>query len=142
MAALGIYRVSGMKNKALFYVTVFCVIVVFDLIASLASRSLAFDYTKLAPLSLLLYCAAGYFGCKYHGFIGGVMAGLAAGVADSTAGWALSSAIGSYVPQARPPHTLLKVLLVVAVVSLTGVILGSVGAALRKIVGGKRLADA
>jgi hypothetical protein len=131
-----------MKKKAQFYLTVFCVIVAFDLVASLASRSLIFDYTKLVPLSWLLYCAAGYFGCKYYGFLRGVVAGLTAGVADSTAGWALSSAIGPYVPQARPPHTFLTVLLVMAVVSITGVILGSVGAVLRKIVGSKRLADA
>jgi hypothetical protein len=131
-----------MKNKALCYLTVFCIIVLFDVVASLASRSLAFDYTKLAPLTWLLYCAAGYLGCKYHGFLGGVVAVLTAGVANSTAGWALSSAVGPYVPQTQSPHSLLTVLLVVAVVSITGVVLRAVGAALRKVVGDKRLADA
>lgn len=131
-----------MKSKAPFYLTVFCAIVVFDLIASLTSRLLTFDYTKLVLISWLLYCAAGYFGCKYYGFLGGVVAGLTAGVADSTAGWSLSSAIGPYVPRVPPPHSFVTTLFVVAVVSITGVVLGSIGAALRKIVGGKRLADA
>jgi hypothetical protein len=132
-----------MKNKAQFYLSVFCAIVFFDVIASCASRWLAFEYTKLALLSWALYCAAGYVGCKYHGFLAGVLAGLVAGLADSTAGWALSSAIGPYLPTHRAQHTFVMILLTVVVVSISGVLFGSVGAGLRMLVGkGKRLADA
>jgi hypothetical protein len=124
-----------MNKKARFYLSVFCAITLFDVVASCASKLMMFDYTNLVPLSWLLYFAAGYFGCKYHGFLGGVLAGLVAGVADSTAGWVASSAIGPYVPVVRSQHTFLAVAFVVAVVSITGIIFGSIGAALRMLIG-------
>lgn len=123
-----------MKNKALFYLMVACAIVLFDVVASCASKLLMFDYTKLAPVSILLFCTAGYFGCKYHGFLGGVLAGLTAGVAGSTFGWALSSLIGPYIPFSQPPQTFLTALILIVMVSVLGGICGLFGAALRRLV--------
>jgi hypothetical protein len=132
-----------MKNRAQFYLTVFCAVLFFDVITSCASRLLAFDYTKLALVSWVLYGVAGYFGCKYHGFLAGVLAGLIAGLADSTAGWALSFAIGPFLPTHRAHHTFGMILLTVAVVSISGVLFSAIGAGLRMLVlRGKRWADA
>ena len=109
------------------------VIVLFDLIASVASRTLEFDYTKLGWLSLGLYFAAGYFGCKYFNFLSGVLAGLVAGLSDSTIGWAVSSAIGPYIPFTPPQYTPLVILIVVMFISAMSTFLGLIGALLCKI---------
>jgi hypothetical protein len=66
----------------------------FDVAASFASRALKFDYTHLAWVSRFLYAVAGYFGFGYFRLAGALLAGLVAGVADATIGWALSAAIG------------------------------------------------
>jgi len=115
--ALGISLDLLMKKRVQFYFIVASVIVLFDLVASIISRTLEFDYTKLGWVSWGLYFAAGYFGCKYFDFLSGVVAGLVAGLSDSTIGWAVSSAIGPYIPFAQPRYTVLLILIVVIIVS-------------------------
>ena len=117
-------------NKTQFYLTVAVGIVLFDVVASLASKTLSFDYTGLVWVSRCLYITSGYFGYKVYGFWGGVLAGLVAGLADSTAGWMLSSAIGPYIPYAQPVYSPLLIMVVVLTVSLKGTLFGCVGALL------------
>jgi hypothetical protein len=130
-----------MKNQAKFYLAIACVIILFDIAASFASRAAQFNYTNLAWVSWGLYVACGYFGCKYRGFLGGVVAGLVAGLSDSTVGWALSCLIGPYLPFAQPGRYA-PVLIAVAIVIVTamGAFFGLVGALLCKITtrGGRR----
>jgi hypothetical protein len=123
-----------MKKRIQFYLVVACVIVLFDLIGSVMSRTLVFDYTKLGWVSWGLYFAAGYFGCKYFDLLSGVVAGLVAGLSDSTVGWAVSSAIGPYIPFTQPPYTLLLILIVVIIVSSKSTFLGLIGALFCKII--------
>ena len=117
-------------KKIQFYLVVAGVIILFDVVASIASRTLKFDYTSLVWGSWCLYIAAGYFGCKFYGFLGGAIAGLAAGLADSTAGWMLSSVIGPNIPFTQPRYTLLLVGLIITIVTLKATFVGLIGALL------------
>jgi hypothetical protein len=119
-----------MKKRILFYLIVAGVIVLFDLVASVISRRLEFDYTKLAWVSWGLYFAAGYFGCRYFDLISGVVAGLVAGLSDSTLGWAVSSAVGAYIPFTQPEYSPLLVLIVIIIISVKSTFLGLLGALL------------
>ena len=79
-----------MKNLVKLYLIIAFTIIIFDIVASFASRTLRFDYTDLALVSWGLYVASGYFGHKYYSILGGVGAGGVAGLTDSTIGWAAS----------------------------------------------------
>jgi hypothetical protein len=122
---------TSVKNKAQLYLSVVCLIVLFDVAASFASRWLRFDYTSLAWVSLCLYAVCGYLGFAYRRLLGGALAGLMAGVADSTIGWALSAAIQPYmrVEQHRP--TIVLVSITIVIVSLEGAFFGFIGALVR-----------
>lgn len=122
-----------MKKRIQFYLIVTSVIVLFDLAASIISRTIEFDYTTFGWGSWGLYFAAGYFGCKYFDFLSGAVAGFVAGLSDSTVGWAVSSAIGPYIPSDQPPYTVLLIVVVVTIVSAKRTFLGLIGALFCKI---------
>jgi hypothetical protein len=132
-----------MKRRIQCYLIVGSVIVVFDAVASTASRTLQVDYTKLGWVSYILYIAAGYFGCKYFDLLSGIAAGFVAGLSDSTIGWLLSSAIEPHIPFAQPQYTPLIVSVVIIMVSIVGTFFGLVGSLLFRILRrGSRSADA
>jgi hypothetical protein len=121
------YGESAMKRETRFYLVVVCVIVLFDVAGSFASRALKFDYTHLAWISRFLYAVAGYFGFAHIRLAGVLLAGLVAGVADATIGWALSAAIGPYLPVIQPPFTFGLVAIVIVIVSLEAAFFGLIG---------------
>ena len=57
-------------SKTQFYLAVAGVIILFDVVASLASKALGYDYTSLVWVSRCLYIASGYFGYRFRGFWG------------------------------------------------------------------------
>jgi uncharacterized oligopeptide transporter (OPT) family protein len=116
-----------MKNKIQYYLLVVTTIVIFDVIASFASKILEFDYTALIWVSLCLYALAGFFGCKNFDFICGVIAGLIAGLSDSTLGWAISSVIQPHIPFDQPSYTFPLIAEMVITVSITGAFFGLIG---------------
>jgi hypothetical protein len=118
------------NNKTKFYLTVASAIIIFDVVASFASRWLNVDYTMFGLVSLCLYLISGYLGCKFYGFLSGIIAGLITGFTDSTIGWLLSYAIGPCIPFGQPHFTFPLVLIVVVIVILEATILGSFGALL------------
>lgn len=122
-----------MKKYLQFYAAVVVTVVLFDVTASLASRLLVFDYTKLFWASWCIYFLAGFVGGKRLGFIGGISAGLVAGFADSTVGWFLSTAIGPYIPRRLPEFGILVVAVTVVIVSALGAFFGLIGATLAKL---------
>lgn len=81
-------------------------IVFFDVATALASKWLHFDYTRLIWASFCLYAVCGYLGFAYRHLLGGALAGLMAGLTDSTIGWALSTAIRPYTRVAPPRPTI------------------------------------
>ena len=117
-----------MRTKKRLFLTVACLIVLFDLAGSVASRLLHFDYSQLAAASFCLYGVCGYLGFKYQRIVGGFLAGLMAGLCDSTLGWALSRAIQPYVRYPQPRLTVFVVSVTVLVVTLSGGFFGLTGA--------------
>ena len=131
-----------MKSHLQFYLIVILAIALFDLVASLASRILMFDYTNLSWVSWCLYSIAGFVGCQRLGFLGGIVAGLAAGFGDATLGWFLSTIAGPYIPIGPHQYGILVVITTVVMVSALGVFFGLVGAALAKLIGGRSSTEA
>jgi hypothetical protein len=121
-----------MKNKTQLFVSVASTIIVFDVVASFASRLLHFDYDRLMWVTFCLYMVCGYLGFQYRQLLGGFLAGLMAGLADSTAGWALSVAIHPYIQHSQPRLTVFTVSVAIVVVTLVGGFFGFTGALIAK----------
>jgi len=122
-----------MKSKAQLFILVASLILVFDLLGCIASRLLHFSYTYLQMGSSALYTLSGYLGFRYRReLVGGLQAGLIAGLTDSTAGWALSAAILSQLGSPEPRPTIFLISIVVPLVTLVGGLCGLAGAAVAK----------
>jgi hypothetical protein len=124
-----------MKKRIQFGLIVVGVIVLFDALASVLSRTLQIDYAKLFWLSFLLYLAPGYFGCKCFDFLTGLGGGFFAGLTDSTVGWFVSSAIGPYISTAQQQYGAVVIVFTVITVSVLGAFFGLIGALVCKIIG-------
>jgi hypothetical protein len=123
-----------MKAETRFYLALVASIVLFDVAGSLASRMLKFDYAALVWPWRFLYLLAGYFGFNYIRLAGAVLAGLVAGIADATIGWALSAAIRPYLPFTQATMSVRTIMFVVVFVSLQAAFFGFVGGLLHLLV--------
>jgi hypothetical protein len=74
----------------------------------------------------------GYMGFQYRQLLGGFLAGLMAGLADSTAGWALSVAIHPYIQPSQTRPTVFTVSATIVFVSLVAGFFGFAGAVIAK----------
>ena len=124
-----------MRNKRQLFVSVASTIIVFDVVGSFASRLLHFDYGSLMWVTFCLYIACGYLGFQYRQLLGGFLAGIMAGLADSTAGWALSVAIHPYIQHSQTRPTIFTVSLAIVFVTLVGGFFGFTGAVIAKGIG-------
>jgi len=121
-----------MKSKPQLFAIAACMIVLFDLAASFASRLLQFDYGRLSWITFCLYGFCGYLAFRYHGILGGFQAGLMAGLTDSTVGWTLSTAIHPYLRYPIPRLGIVAVSVTVVFVTFAGGFFGFTGAVIAK----------
>jgi len=76
-------------------VVVAIAIVVFDALASIASVRLRFPYPRAVIGSWIIYATVGFCASAGGGgVLAGAMSGIAMGIVDATAGWAVSAMIG------------------------------------------------
>jgi len=120
----------------------FLLVIAFDAIASLLSRLLQFDYTNFVWISFLIYVAVGFWGAFRQGFGYGMILGAIAGLTESTIGWYISRMIGPFIHHKMPPLNPIVIVITIVLVTLTALGFGSVGAALCKLSGRTRTADA
>ena len=120
------------KNKILITIAV---VVGFDVIASLASRLLQFEYMSLILVSLAIYLAAGYWGAHKQGFFFGLLLAALAGLTDSTIGWWVSTLIRPYSAMGIPALALSLQLIILVIVTPLALGIGFVGAGICTIVG-------
>lgn len=121
-----------MKNKTELFISVASAVIVFDVAGSFGSRLLHFDYGSLMWVTFCLYMICGYLGFQYRQMLGGFLAGLVGGLADSTAGWALSAAIHPYLRYPQPRPTIFTVSVTIIFVTLVGGFFGFTGAVIVK----------
>lgn len=114
---------------------IIAVVVSFDIVASLASRLLQFDYTNLILVSLAIYLAAGYWGAHKRGFLFGLLLGALAGLTDATIGWWVSTLIHPFSRIGIPPLELSLQLFILLVVTPLAFGFGFIGAGICKILG-------
>jgi hypothetical protein len=69
-------------------------VILFDTVASLASRHFGFAYVKASVGSWLICALVGYWAMRSAGMRGVVLAAVAIALVDATVGWAISWAIG------------------------------------------------
>jgi hypothetical protein len=83
-------------------------VLVFDLVASLASRSLGFDYARASVGSYILYFGIGFFaarGATSAPITNAAVAAAIVGLVDASLGWAISRRIGPGRPAGSPQLT-------------------------------------
>ena len=117
-----------MNDKARLFFLIASIIVGFDAAGAFASRLLHFDYGDLIPVTFCLYGFCGYLGFRDERLLGGFLAGLMAGMSDSTLGWAASTAIHPYTKEPNSPWSVLLVSSTVVVVTLVAGCVGFIGA--------------
>jgi len=118
------------------------VIVGFDAIASLLSRSFQFEYANFVWLSFLIYVALGFWGAFRQGFVYGMLLGAIAGFVDGTFGWFVSRMIGPFIQPKLPSLGLVLVVVTIATVTVLALAFGFLGAVACKLLGQTRTADA
>jgi hypothetical protein len=105
-------------------------ILIFDLVASLASRTLGFRYAYATLGSWLIYAITGFVAARHGGVAAAATAGAVVGFAEATLGWAISWLIGpGRLPSGTPSlgriaSTVLTVTLIGAAVSALGGVAG------------------
>src|SRR6266581_7232186 len=120
------------KKKILITIAV---VVGFDVVASLASRLLQFDYANLILVSLAIYLGAGYWGAHRRGFLFGLLLGALAGLTDSTIGWWVSTLVRPYSRMGIPALDLSLQFIILIIVTPLAFGIGFVGAGICKILG-------
>ncbi|WP_316812928.1 hypothetical protein [Pedobacter heparinus] len=65
-------------------------ILIFDIIGSLSSRWIGFNYQYLTPLSFLIYCTISFLATRKISLKKGVWYNVLMGLFDSTIGWLVS----------------------------------------------------
>jgi hypothetical protein len=113
-------------------------VLLLDTIGSILSNRLRFRYTKLTPVSLLLWAASAAIASRGAApdlikSVGlGWMAGLIVGLADSTAGWWISWRLG---PGRLRPELISRrnVLRIIFRVTMLAAALGGAGALVREL---------
>src|ERR1051326_2505304 len=74
-------------------------VLLFDAVGSLVSKQLGFSYALLLPGSLLIYGTVAALVARRRDWLLGLLAALAMGLTDLTAGWAVSWFIGAGKPE-------------------------------------------
>ena len=113
-----------MQKKLMDLALVAIVIVVYDAMASVASRALNVNYIYFAGGSILLYLLAAFLVSWRHGFFMGVLAGFLIGFADSTAGLAVFLWLGPEEFKDAMRVDLISIFVVVAFVTVEAGIIG------------------
>lgn len=118
------------------------VVVTFDVIASLVSRTFQIEYGYFILVSLILYVLIGFWGAWRRSFVYGMLLGAIAGLSDSTLGWFASRMIGPYIQPKVPHANFSLVVITVLMVTILALACGSVGSLFCVLLRQTRPADA
>lgn len=111
-------------------------ILTYDAVAATASRVRGFPYGSAGAGSWLIYAGAAFFATRATGSLWmGVLAAVAAGLVDSTAGWLISAWIGPGRPE--PGATPGAIAAVVVAVPLMAGAVGLAGAIAARLLGAR-----
>jgi len=115
-------------------------VLVFDTVASLASKGLGFPYGYASIGSVLIYCMVGYFIFRRLGLIRAIGAAVLVELVDATLGWFISWQIG---PGALPIDQVSTSIIATTLVSVFvfAVLCAFVGSAIARVLHGPRSAN-
>jgi hypothetical protein len=109
------------------------IVIVFDAVASVASRTFDFPYTRAAIGSNIIYAVVGYFAARFDGWRAAAAIGAALGLVDATLGWYISTVLRANTPP-MPSLTFGLWVGVAITVMITGAISALIGAAVWRVV--------
>jgi hypothetical protein len=113
-------------------------IVLFDLVASLASRVFGFPYGYATLGSLLIYASIGFVAARRVDVAAAATASAAVGFVEATLGWAISWLIGpGRLPSGTP--SLGRIANTVLIVTLIGAAIGALGGIIGQRSGRRRV---
>ncbi len=100
-------------------------VILYDVVGSLASLSLGFNYQWLVFGSLVIYSVVGYFSGKRKNAAFGFLAGALMGLVDSTLGWYISWIIGPGKSEIEMDATM--IIGTIAIVTILAALFGLIG---------------
>lgn len=105
-----------------------------DLLGSLTSRWIGFNYQYIGSLSIIIYLAVGFLTTKKQGLKKGILYTALMGLFDSTIGWAIATVFKANMGKEdySVNFSLLMVVLVIIMTSIIGLIGGGVALALKQ----------
>ena len=113
-------------------------VVLFDTLGAFAARVFTFEYGYLLPISLAIYATFAFLAARAErSMLAGMLAGASLALADATAGWAISWAIGPGA-LAEGDRTAGTVIAIGATVIAAGAVIGLLAGLLHRLpVGGE-----
>jgi hypothetical protein len=107
-----------------------------DVLGSLISKQFNFNYAYLAPLSLIVYSACGFWGTRAINLKSGVLIAAGIGLFDSTIGWKIAILLhantGNFKNEPTIQSWIVTMFFVTGLAALCGLIGGVVANAFRK----------
>ena len=105
-------------------------ILLVDVLGSIASRQLDFNFSILSPLSFIIYGTCGFITTKKNGIKTGVLIAAIIGLFDSTIGWKISMLLKANTGNINNDPTaglwLITIVIVTGVAALFGLIGGGI----------------
>ncbi len=114
-----------MKKTALVVLIGAITVILFDTVASLASRNFQLNYGLFSVGSFLIYACVGFFGAKYGSLTLATVAAALIGLIDSTLGWYISWVIGP--GRIEIETTSISILIAIIFVVITASLFGFIG---------------
>jgi len=100
-------------------------VLLYDVVGSIASLSLGFNYQWFVFGSLVIYGVVGYFVGKKKNAVFGFLAGALTGLVDSTLGWYISWTIGPGKPEIEMDATM--IIGTIVIVTILAALIGLIG---------------
>jgi uncharacterized membrane protein YGL010W len=123
-----------MKRQYKLLLIGFLTIGIFDVVTSIASKQLNFDYAYLCAGSFIIYCIFGFLGTKEVNLQTGVLLAAAIGLFDSTIGWEISMLLGANTGNVKIDPTLLMWIITAIFVTGLAALCGLIGGGLAKVI--------
>ncbi|HEY2583686.1 MAG TPA: hypothetical protein VGI43_17885 [Mucilaginibacter sp.] len=110
------------------------IVLVLDVISSIASRRFNFNYARLAPLSFIIYATVGFLGTREADQIAGIVLSALVGFFDATIGWKTSIVLKANTGNLNNNPSISRWVSTAVFVTLFAAICGLIGSELARLV--------
>jgi hypothetical protein len=122
-----------MKSAYILLLTGCLTVLILDALGSIASRRLNFNYSRLAPLSFIVYTAIGFIGAREANQSTSIIIAAVTGLFDATIGWKISMLLKANIGEMDNNPSILRWISTALFVTLLAAICGLVGSELLRL---------